>query len=74
MAGSTAIKDYEEAARSLKVPQPLEVRGFANPDLSTAFHFAVKERVGAIIVASVPGLSGYRNGIDKIYFHTNQIA
>ena len=63
VAGSTAIKDYEEAARSLKVLlQPLEVR-VPTPDLSGAFQVAVKERVGAIIVASVPGLSGYRNQI-----------
>ena len=63
VAGSTAIKDYEDAARSLKVLlQPLEVR-VPTPDLSRAFQVAVKERVGAIIVASVPGLSGYRNQI-----------
>ena len=63
VAGSTAIKDYEDAARSLKVLlQPLEVR-VPSPDLSRAFQVAVKERVGAIIVASVPGLSGYRNQI-----------
>ena len=34
-----------------------------SPDLQRAFQVAVKERVGAIIVASVPGLSGYRKQI-----------
>ena len=63
VAGSTAIKDYEDAARSLKVLlQPLEVR-VPTPDLSGVFQVAVKERVGALIVASVPGLSGYRDQI-----------
>jgi putative ABC transport system substrate-binding protein len=63
VAGYTAIKDYEDAARSLKVLlQPLEVR-VPTPDLSKAFQVAVKERVGAIIIASVPGLSGYRKQI-----------
>jgi len=63
VAGSTAIKDYEDAARSLKVLiQPLEVR-VPNPDLSRAFQVAVKDRVGAAIVASVPGLSGHRKQI-----------
>jgi len=63
VVGYTAIKDYEDAARSLKVLlQPLEVR-VPTPDLSKAFQVAVKERVGAIIIASVPGLSGYRKQI-----------
>ena len=63
VAGSTAIRDYEDAARNLKVLlQPLEVR-VPTPDLSRAFQAAVKERAGAIIIASVPGLSGYRKQI-----------
>ena len=63
VAGFTAFKDYEDAARSLKVPlQPLEVR-VPTPDLPRAFQVAVKERVSAIIVTSVPGLSGYRKQI-----------
>jgi putative ABC transport system substrate-binding protein len=63
VAGFTALKDYEDAARSLKVPlQPLEVR-VPTPDLSRAFQVAVKERVSAIIATSVPGLSGYRKQI-----------
>ena len=56
VAGFTALKDYEDAARSLKVPlQPLEVR-VPTPDLPKAFQIAVKERVHAIITTSVPGL------------------
>jgi len=63
VAGSRAIKDYEDAARGLKVPlQPLEVR-VPSPDLQRAFQVAVKERVSAIILASVPGLSAYRKQI-----------
>ena len=63
VVGFTALKDYEDAARSLKVPlQPLEVR-VPSPDLQRVFQVAVKERVGAIIVVSVPGLSGYRKQI-----------
>jgi putative ABC transport system substrate-binding protein len=34
-----------------------------SPDLQKAFQVAVKERVGAIILASVPGLSAYRKQI-----------
>jgi putative ABC transport system substrate-binding protein len=61
--GSSAFKDYEDAGRSLKVPlQSIEVR-VPNPDLLRAFKVAVKERVSAMIVASVPGLSGYRKQI-----------
>jgi putative ABC transport system substrate-binding protein len=59
----TALKDYEDAARSLKVPlQPLEVR-LPNPDLPRAFQVAKKERVSAIIAVSVPGLSAHRKQI-----------
>jgi putative ABC transport system substrate-binding protein len=63
VAGFTAFKDYEDAARGLKVPlQSLEVR-VPTPDLPKAFQVAVKERVSGIIVTSVPGLSGYRQQI-----------
>jgi putative tryptophan/tyrosine transport system substrate-binding protein len=63
VAGYTALKDYEDAARSLKVPlQPLQVQ-VPNPDLPRAFQVAAKERVGAIIATSVPGLSGYHKQI-----------
>ena len=58
-----AIRDYEDAAQHLKVPlQILEVQG-PTPDLRKAFQAAVKERVGAMILVSVPGLSGYRKQI-----------
>lgn len=61
--GFSAVKDYEIAARTLKVPlQILEVQG-PTPDLRKAFQAAVKERVGAMILVSVPGLSGYRKQI-----------
>jgi putative ABC transport system substrate-binding protein len=63
IAGFTPLKDYEDAARSLKVPlQALEVR-VPNPDLSRAFQIAVKGRVNAVITTSIPGLSGYRKQI-----------
>jgi len=63
IAGFTALKDYEDAARTLKVPlQPLQVQ-VPNPDLPRAFQVAVKERVSAIITTSVPGLSGYHKQI-----------
>jgi putative ABC transport system substrate-binding protein len=63
VAGFTAFKDYEDAARDLKVPlQPLEVQ-VPNPDLPRAFQVAKKGRVGAIITTSVPGLSGYHKQI-----------
>jgi putative ABC transport system substrate-binding protein len=63
VTGSSAFKDYEDAARSLKVPlQSIEVR-VPNPELPKAFQAAVKERVSAVIVASVPGLSGHRKQI-----------
>ena len=63
VAGSRAIKDYEDAARGLKVLlQSFQVQ-VPNPNLPRAFQDAVKERVHAIIVASVPGLSGHRKQI-----------
>jgi putative ABC transport system substrate-binding protein len=61
--GSSAFKDYEDAGRSLNVPlQSIEV-GVPNPDLQKAFQIALKDRVSAMIVASVPGLSGHRKQI-----------
>lgn len=63
VSGFTALKDYEDAARSLKVPlQLLEVR-LPTPDLPRAFQVAKKERVSAIIAVSVRGLSGHRKQI-----------
>src|SRR5262245_8198813 len=47
----TALKEYEEAARALKIPiQSLQVVRGPNPDLEKAFREAVKGRVGALIV------------------------
>jgi len=61
--GFTAIRDYEDAAQHLKVRlRILEVYG-PTPDLGNAFQAAVKDRVRAMIVVSVPGLSGYRRQI-----------
>jgi putative ABC transport system substrate-binding protein len=55
-AGATAFKQYEPAARTLKVTlQLLEVQG---PDVSKALQIAAKERLEAIIATSVPGLAG----------------
>jgi putative ABC transport system substrate-binding protein len=49
---STALKEYEAAARALKIPiQSLQVVRGANPDLEKAFREAVKGRVGALITA-----------------------
>jgi putative ABC transport system substrate-binding protein len=69
VAGFTAFKDYEDAARSLKVPlQVLEVQG-PTPDLPRALQVAVKKRVSAIITTSVPGLSGYQKQIADLAVH-----
>jgi putative tryptophan/tyrosine transport system substrate-binding protein len=63
VASFTAFKDYEDAASALKVSlKILEVEA-PTPDLPKVFQLAVKERVSAIIVTSVPGLSGYRQQI-----------
>ena len=56
-------KDYDAAARSLKVRlQILEVQG-SPPDFPRAFQAAVKGRVSAIITTSTPGLAGYQKQI-----------
>jgi len=63
MAGATPSKDYEAAARSLKVSlQNVEVHG-PPPDLVQAFQAAVKGRVSAIITTSTPGLAGHQKQI-----------
>jgi putative ABC transport system substrate-binding protein len=49
IARDSAFKDYETAARALKIQlQSLEVRG-PNPDFEGAFQAATKERVSALI-------------------------
>ena len=63
VVGGTPSKDYEAAARSLKVAlQILEVQRPAD-DLPRAFQAAVKGRVGAVITTSTPGLAGYQKQI-----------
>jgi ABC-type uncharacterized transport system substrate-binding protein len=58
-SGYTAFKDYEDAARSLKVPlQILEVREPAS-DLPKAFQVAARKRLSAVITTSVPLFGGY---------------
>jgi putative tryptophan/tyrosine transport system substrate-binding protein len=52
-------KDYEAAARALKIPlQFLEVRG-PNPDLEAAFQAGVKARVSALVTIRGPLLNRY---------------
>jgi putative ABC transport system substrate-binding protein len=66
MGGVTPSKDYEAAARGLKVAlQILEVQG-PPPDLPRAFQAAVKGRVSAIIATSTPGLAGYQKQIGEL--------
>jgi putative ABC transport system substrate-binding protein len=66
LGGSTPSKDYEAAARGLKVSlQILEVQG-PPPDLPGAFQAAVKGRVSAIIATSTPGLAGYQKKIGEL--------
>jgi putative tryptophan/tyrosine transport system substrate-binding protein len=63
LSGFGAFKDYEDAARSLKVPlQILEVQA-PTADLPRLFQVAVKERVSAMITTSVPSLSVHRKQI-----------
>ena len=58
-----AFKDYEAAARALKIQlQSLEIRG-PNPDLEGAFQAAVKERVSALIATQITVLIPYTKKI-----------
>jgi putative ABC transport system substrate-binding protein len=61
--GFSAVKDYQDAARNLNVA--LQILELQSPtgDLRNAFQAALRDRVGAMIVVSVPGLSGYRKRI-----------
>ena len=63
VAGFTAFKDYEDAARSLKGTASIPRSTSANSRFARAFQVAVKGRVNAIITISVPGLSGYQKQI-----------
>jgi ABC-type uncharacterized transport system substrate-binding protein len=56
---ATAFKDYETAARALKIPiQSLKVRS-SNPDLEGAFRDAAKGRVSALVTNRTAGLVPY---------------
>ena len=61
-----SFKEYEVAARALKIQlHSLEVRG-PEPNLDGAFQAAVKERVGALITVRNPLLNRYRNPIFEL--------
>jgi putative ABC transport system substrate-binding protein len=66
LAGSAvAFKEYEEAARSLRIPlQYLEARG-ENPDLEAAFRMA-RAHVGALVTIGNPVLNGYTKRIAQL--------
>jgi putative tryptophan/tyrosine transport system substrate-binding protein len=56
---ATAFKDYETAARALKLPiQSIQVRS-SDPDLEGAFRDAAKARVSALVTARTAGLVRY---------------
>ena len=60
---SRNLKEYEPAARALRIPlQSLEVRG-PNPDLEGAFRDATKARANALITVTTATLSPYRKQI-----------
>jgi putative ABC transport system substrate-binding protein len=60
------FKEYEAAARALKVQlQSLEVRG-PNPDLKGAFQAAANGRANALITIRNPVLSRYRKQIAEL--------
>ena len=60
---ATAFKDYETAARALRIPiQSLKVRS-SNPDLEGAFRNASKGRVSALVTTRTPGLVPYSRKI-----------
>jgi len=61
-----AFKDYEVAARALKMPiQSLEVRG-PRPDLDGAFQAAAKERASALITIGDALLNRYQQRITEL--------
>ena len=58
-----ALKEYEAAARALKIPfQVLELRA-TNPDLEDAFQAAVKSRISAVVTSRNFVLVPYRKKI-----------
>jgi putative ABC transport system substrate-binding protein len=65
-AAAIAFKEYDAAARALKIqPQPLEVRG-PNPDLEGAFQIATKEHANALITVTSVLLSRYPKQIAEL--------
>jgi putative ABC transport system substrate-binding protein len=61
-----AFKEYEAAARALKITlQSLEVRS-SNPDLEGAFQAAAKERVSALIIVGTSLLIDNRKRIAEL--------
>ena len=66
ISGTIHFKEYEAAARVLKIPlRPLEVRK-QNPNLETAFQTAVKGRVGALITIRNAFTAFYRKQISDL--------
>jgi putative ABC transport system substrate-binding protein len=64
--GFTSLKDYEPAARALKISlQYLEVSG-PNPDLEGAFQAAVKGRVNGLITVGSRQINPYRKQIVEL--------
>jgi putative ABC transport system substrate-binding protein len=64
--GFTGLRDYEPAARALKIPlQYLEVQG-PNPDLEGAFQAAAKGRVNALITAGSRQINRHRKQIVEL--------
>ena len=64
--GFTGLKDYEPAARALKIPlQYLEVQG-PNPDLEGVFQAAAKARVNALITLGSRQINRYRKPIVEL--------
>ena len=64
--GNVAFKEYEAAARTLKIPlQPLEIRS-SNPDFEKAFQVATKGHVSALITVRTPLLIDNRKRIAEL--------
>jgi len=63
---ATAFKDYETAARALKMPiQSLKVQS-SNPDLEGAFRNAAKGRVSALVTTRTAGLVPYPRKVAEL--------
>jgi putative ABC transport system substrate-binding protein len=61
-----AFKEYEAAARALRIPlQSLEVRG-PNPDLDGAFQAAANDHISAMIMMNTLVLTRYRKQIADV--------